>query len=123
MYLADTSVWIDFLRYGDETLSRLLTEGKIHIHPFIIGEIALGSLSNRSSLLQLLEGLPPVNSASHDEVMTMIEARSVHSRGIGYVDVHLLAASLITPPVLLWTRDKRLAKVASDLNIGVDLLG
>ena len=122
MILADTSVWVDHFRKQDARLSSLLLAGQIVIHPFVIGELALGSLRNRAQTLSYLNLLPQVRLSSTDEVRTLIEARSLHARGIGLVDMHLIASVLLTPPARLWTRDSRLRKIAEALNLHAHLL-
>lgn len=118
MILVDTSVWIDHLRAGDPDLVRLLRRNRVLAHPWVIGELALGNLSGRTDLLRLLGGLPQASVASDDEVLTLIESQHLFGRGIGYVDAHLLAATLLTPDARLWTRDRRLAAVAVAQGIG-----
>lgn len=115
MILVDTSVWIDHLRQGDRTLADLLERGLVLTHPFVIGEIACGSLNRRSSILQLLADLPAAAVAQHAEAMAFIDRQALHGKGIGYIDVHLLASVALTPSARLWTRDKRLHAIASEI--------
>jgi len=115
--LVDTSVWIDHLRKGDRELARLLTDTRVLIHPFVVGELACGNLENREEVLSLLADLPPVAVASHSEILYFIDQRRLMGRGIGYIDAHLLASASLAPSARLWTRDKRLARVAADLNL------
>ncbi len=117
MILADTSVWIDHLRSGSKELRRHLDQGQIVIHPFIIAELALGSLKDRSQTLALLDLLPKVRVARTSELRLMIEARRLYNLGIGLTDAHLIASVFIDAPMLLWTRDKRLRKVAEGLSV------
>ena len=117
MILADTSVWIDHLRSGDKELSKQLSQGKIVIHPFIIAELALGSVQDRTKTLALLDLLPQLRVAQLDEVRLTIEARHLYNRGVGLIDAHLIASVFINPLTLLWTRDKQLRKVAEGLGI------
>ena len=121
MILADTSVWIDHLRSGNKELHKQLTRGQIVIHPCIIAELALGSLKDRAKTLVLLDLLPQVQVAQLNEVRAMIEARRLYNLGIGLTDAHLIASVLISPPTLLWTRDKQLRKVADALGIHANL--
>jgi len=126
LILADTSIWIDHLRSGDKEMRKHLNQGNIVIHPFIIAELALGllekrSLQQRAKTLALLDLLPQVRVAQLSEVRLTIEARRLYSRGIGLVDAHLIASVFINPPTLLWTRDKRLRKVAEGLGIHASL--
>jgi predicted nucleic acid-binding protein len=121
LILADTSVWIDHLRSGDKELHKRLGLGQIVIHPFIIAELALGSLKERSKTLALLDLLPHVRVAQLDEIRTLIEARHLYGLGIGLTDAHLIASVLINPPALLWTRDKRLRSAAEALGIHAGL--
>ncbi len=120
MILIDTSVWVDHLKAGDAALVAILERGEATIHPFIIGELALGSLRNRSEVLGYLRNLPELVLASDDEVQDMIEARKLYAGGIGYVDAHLLASVLLSPGTCLWTRDKRLKRVAGRLALLLD---
>lgn len=118
MILVDTSVWIDHLRSADARLIQLLHSGLVCMHPMVIGELACGNLSNREQLIALWGNLPKARDASHDEALFTLEAHKLMGKGIGFVDLHLLAATLLTNQTLLWTRDKRLARIADDLNIG-----
>jgi predicted nucleic acid-binding protein len=115
LILVDTSVWVDHLRRGDAELADLLERGGVVMHPFVIGEIACGSLADRSSILELLQDLPAAVVADNDEVLGFIERLGLHGKGIGYVDVHLLASVKLTDGARLWTRDKRLRAAAGDL--------
>jgi predicted nucleic acid-binding protein len=119
MILADTSVWIDHLRQGDPSLVAALEAGRVLMHPFIVGELACGTLRRRAEVLMLLRQLPPAPVATDDEALEFIERRSLMGRGLGYVDVHLLASVVLAGGARLWTRDKRLAAVASALTLGV----
>lgn len=115
MIVVDTSVWVDHLRRGDAALAALLDAGRALMHPFVIGEIACGSLADRQPLLVLLQSLPMATTADADEVLAFIDKRGMHGKGIGYVDVHLLASTLLTHGAALWTRDKRLRAAAERL--------
>jgi len=115
--LADTSVWVDHLRSPDPVMTRLLTAGKIAMHPFVAAEVALGSLHNRRKKLAVLDALWSVNVAELDEVRRLIESHALYSKGLGLTDVHLLASCRMTVGVQLWTRDKPLAAVAQSLGV------
>jgi predicted nucleic acid-binding protein len=115
--LADTSIWIDHLRSGNKEMGKRLQQGRIVIHPFIIAELALGSLRKRTQTLALLDLLPQVRMPQMAEVRQMIEARGLYSLGIGLIDAHLIASVFINSPTLLWTRDKSLRKVAESFGI------
>lgn len=117
MILVDTSVWIDHLRQADAVLARLLAEGRVLAHPFVVGELACGNLANRREILGLLAALPAAPVASDRETLTFIERQRLMGRGIGYVDVHLLAAAALTGDACLLTRDRRLATVAAELKL------
>ncbi len=117
MILVDTSIWIDHLRSGDSALKTLLEAGRIWTHPFVIGELACGNLSQRETVLSLLEDLPHVKAATDEETLFFIKTNALMGRGIGYVDAHLLAAAALTGPIKLWTRDKRLRAVAESLGM------
>jgi predicted nucleic acid-binding protein len=115
--LVDTSVWVDHLRQGDDTLAALLESGRVLTHPFIIGELALGSLRQRAVILGALRNLPRAQAARDDEVLHFIDRAALAGSGIGYIDAHLLAAARLTPGATLWTRDRRLAEVAARLGL------
>lgn len=117
MILADTSVWIDHLRDGDDDLAGLLEATSVMMHPFILGEVACGNLVNRAELLKLLSDLPRVSVATDPEVLFFIERQALMGRGIGYIDAHLLAAVSLSPHAKLWTRDKRLEGIADNLSL------
>jgi predicted nucleic acid-binding protein len=122
MILVDTSVWIDHLRIdhlriGDPQLTALLQGAQVLAHPWVIGELALGQVSGRSEILALLSNLPQAMVATEAEVMTLVETQPLFGLDIGYVDANLLAATLLTTDASLWTRDKRLAAAAADLEI------
>jgi len=119
--LADTSIWIDHLRSGNKELSKQLSQGNVAIHPFIIAELALGSLRERARTLALLDLLPHVRAAQQSEVRLMIETRRLYGLGIGLIDAHLIASVFINPYTLLWTRDKPLRKVADGLGVHAGL--
>ncbi len=114
MILADTSVWVDHLRRGDAKLVDMLERGGVVMHSFVLGEIAGGTLSDRASILELLRALPQASLADSEEVLGFIERQQLHGRGIGYVDVYLLASTALTAGAKLWTRAKRLRAAAVD---------
>lgn len=117
MILVDSSVWVDHLRAGDRTLVNLLERSGVLGHPWVTGELALGWLSQRIEVLQLLHSLPQAEVATATEVATLIEGHQLCGLGIGYVDAQLLAATRLTPDARLWTRDNRLATVAARLGL------
>lgn len=117
MILVDTSVWIDHLRTSNLTLTRLLEDGRVISHPFVVGELALGNLRNRREVLEALTQLPQAAQARDEEVLGFIEAHSLHGEGVGYVDAHLLAAVRLTTDARLWTGDRRLRDLAERLSV------
>ncbi len=116
MVLVDTSVWVAYLRKETTGLYTLLNDGHVVCHPFIIGELACGHLINRVEILSLLQALPVALHAEHEEVMLFIENYRLMKKGLGYIDIHLLASAIVTG-VPLWTLDKRLGEVASGLGL------
>ncbi len=114
MVLVDTSVWVAHLRYGTVGIEALLNKGRVACHPFVIGELACGRLKNREEILSLLHALPMALRAEHDEVMRFIDNHRFMGKGLGYIDMHLLASAVLTG-VPLWTLDKRLRDVSSEL--------
>ena len=119
MILVDSTVWIDHLRAGDNALIALLEVGAIATHPFVIGEIALGHLRQRSLVLHTLSKLPQIMVAADAEVLAFIEAQNLVGLGIGYIDAHLLAATQLIAGTALWTRDKRLHRIAATLGLAM----
>src|SRR5205085_8614347 len=103
--LVDTSIWVDHLRMGNQQLTALLEASFVLTHPFVIGELALGRLNPRNTILEALADLPQARIASDREVLEFIEFHGLAGRGIGYVDIHLLAAARLTEDATLWTRD------------------
>ena len=121
MILVDTSVWIDHLRQGDGILTDLLEHGRVISHPFVIGEVATGSLRQREVILHALRGLPRAVVAQDAEVLDFIERENLFGSGLGYIDVHLLASVPLTPDALLFTRDKRLHKAAARMSVAAPI--
>jgi len=115
--LADTSVWVEHLRRGDPKLAELLSDGLVLCHQFVIGEVACGHLRRRGEVLSLLGRLPQATVATHDEALRFLDARRLVGLGLGWIDVHLLASSILDG-VALWTHDRRLASAAAALGIG-----
>lgn len=120
MVLVDTSIWVEHFRYGHNRLVELLDEGRVLIHPFVIGELACGNIRNRDEILALLRALPASAVADIEEVIVFIDTRRLMGKGLGYVDVHLLASATLSN-VCLWTKDKPLAVAAAEMDIGFDL--
>jgi predicted nucleic acid-binding protein len=121
MILADTSLWVEHLRDRNSEMERSLGTGQIAMHPFIVAEIALGSLHNRRKRLEEMEALLEVRVAQLGVVRHMIEAHALFSKGIGLTDAHLIASCLLTPGTRLWTRDGALKRVAKALGVLADL--
>ena len=116
MILADSSVWFDHLRSGNPAMDRLLKSGQVAMHPFVLGEVALGHLRPRDAILEMLQSLPFTEVAENGEVLQFIERYRMFGTGLGYVDVHLLTSAALTF-CGLWTRDKRLRGTAQKLGI------
>ena len=121
MILVDTSIWIDHLRGTDAVLAGLLDGGQVLAHPFMIGELAVGSLRNRQKILADLKDLPKAVVARDDEVLRFIDSHSLFGIGIGYVDAHILASARLTAGASLWTRDERLHAAAKRLSLAANL--
>ncbi len=121
MILVDTSVWKDHLRYGHSALVNLLNTGQVLAHPFVIGELALGSLRQRDVILDTLNNLPRAKIATEEEVLAFINQNKLYGLGVGYIDAHLLTSVRLTPGTLLWTQDKRLCAAANQLGLLVAL--
>jgi predicted nucleic acid-binding protein len=109
--LVDTSVWIDHLHRSIPPLVQALEREEVLTHPFVIGEIACGELKNRQEVLALLSALPSAVVATDEEVLGLIERHRMMGKGLGYIDVHLIASVMLTESEQLWTRDKKLQAV------------
>ena len=116
MILVDTSVWVDHFRNGNAQLKAWLNDNEVIVHPFVIGELACGSMRNRNEVLNLLSELPEATVASHDEVLTFVENNRLYGTGIGWIDVHLVASALLSKSKLM-TVDKPLSRIASMLGL------
>lgn len=120
MILVDTSIWVDHVRTGDPQLIALLQDGQVLAHPWVTGELALGHLARRGEILGLLHNLPQATVATDLEVLALINNQHLFGLGMGYVDAHLLAATLLTTGSRLWTRDRRLAAIAAQRGLTSD---
>lgn len=116
MVLVDTSIWIDHFRRGDAGLATLLESREVLCHPFVIGEIACGHLTSRKEILHRLGMLPSAAQVRHPEVLEFIDARRLSGMGLGFIDMHLLAAASLGGQ-RIWSRDKALLKAANALKI------
>jgi hypothetical protein len=119
LILVDTSVWVDHLRADNSALKRLLSAGRVLAHPFVIGELALGQMRQREIILAALSDLPRAELATDAEVLGFIDRQTLFGRGVGYLDVHLLASVRLTAGARLWTRDARLRHVAEALGLAI----
>jgi predicted nucleic acid-binding protein len=117
--LVDTSVWIDHFRSSSRLLAKLLDQQRVLLHPFILGEIACGNLKHRTEIISLLHALPTSPTAEHDDVLYFIRQHRLMGRGVGLIDMHLLASCLIER-CLIWTADKRLISLAQELGMAFD---
>lgn len=117
MLLVDSAVWIDHFRHANPNLQREFDARALVGHPLVTGEVAMGSLADRRSVLGLLQDLPQAVRADDAEVLTLVERRRLFSLGLGFVDAHLLASCLLTPGTQLWTRDRRLQGAAERLGV------
>jgi predicted nucleic acid-binding protein len=110
MILVDTSVWIDHFRNGNARLRELLQEGEVATHPMVLGELSCGNLRKRAETLRLLGRLPRIPQAPDHLVLQSIDSRRLFGKGIGWIDAHLLTASLLAS-VPLWTLDRHLTEL------------
>ncbi|WP_145633559.1 type II toxin-antitoxin system VapC family toxin [Neorhizobium alkalisoli] len=121
MILVDSSIWIDHFRQGNAELRKIIEDDRLLCHPFVIGELALGSLRERDAVIAFLAAQREAVIATHAEVMTVIDRHAIFSMGIGYTDAHLLTSTLLDRRASLWTRDKRLAAAALKVGATVHL--
>lgn len=116
MTLVDTSVWINHIRRADARLRGLLADGQVVSHPFVIGELACGCFANRDEVLRLLERLPALEVVSNREARTFLDAHALAGSGVGWVDVHLLAAARLARVDVL-TADHAMARAAASADL------
>lgn len=116
MVIVDTSIWINHLRKGDRHLEKLLLDAEVICHEFVIGELACGNLINRKEIISLLQSLPLSPTVVHQEYLYFVEKHQLMGRGIGFVDVHLLASAQLSY-LPIWTADTKLRAVSKDLEL------
>lgn len=121
MILVDSSIWVDHIRQADATLSRLLDLNLVLVHPGVIGEIALGHMRDRDAMTTYLHTFPAPVLAKDGEVLGLIARERLFGIGIGWVDAHLLTATMLTDGAQLWTRDRRLSTAADRLGLAAAL--
>lgn len=119
MILVDTSIWIDHLHASEAILVSLLTDDRVATHPFVVQELALGSIRNRSTVLELLNSLTTLTPITHAELLSYLERHRLWGRGLSAVDVHLLGSTVTTPGCEIWTRDKGLQAAAAAVGVPV----
>ena len=117
MILVDTVVWIDHLRGTEPHLEEMLDAGNVVMHAMILGELACGNIPKRAEFLQRMQDLPNIRECTHVDVMSMIETNGLMRRGIGFVDAHLLCSVLERAGMTLWTRDRKLKRMAETLGV------
>jgi predicted nucleic acid-binding protein len=117
MILVDTSIWVDHMAKPPPIMSGLLLKENVLMHPFVLGEVAMGHIHKRNLVLGTLSVFETARIAREEEVLDFLSTHKLYGRGIGYIDVHLLTSVKLTPGTLLWTRDKRLLAAASGLGI------
>lgn len=116
--LVDTSVWVNHFRRRDNALVDLLQADRVLTHPMVVAELACGTLPEpRARTLGYLDLLRKTQLATYEDVRTLIEREQLHGLGCGFVDLSLLAATLLTPLTQLWTLDKRLAALAARFSV------
>jgi predicted nucleic acid-binding protein len=123
MILADTSVWIDHFRSPEPVLMRLIQASELMMHPFVLGELAMGSLADRKLRLRLWAMMPTLPAVSLKDVLALVDGRRLYSRGIGYMEAAILASSLVWEGTSLWTRDHKLRDIAREFGISAEFDG
>ncbi len=125
MVLVDTSVWIRFLAnrapYAGE-LDRLLGLDVVAGHELVYGELLIGDRGGRAKLLAGYEQMRQAAMVPHCEVVAFVRDRELCGRGVGWIDIHLLASALVGR-FQLWTADPRLAAMAEELGVAYVLPG
>lgn len=96
-------------------MTALLSDAEVACHPFVVGELACGSLRNRLEILSLLQSLPSIPEVAHEELLRFVGIHRLMGRGLGLIDAHLLAAAKLAA-IPLWTLDRRLREAAAGLD-------
>jgi predicted nucleic acid-binding protein len=109
MVLVDTSLWVEHLRHGHRDLASSLRKAEVVCHRCVIGELACGFIRNRNEVLSLLRSLPLAVEADHDEVMNFLERNQLMGKGLGLIDIHLMASAFLSG-MPLWTLDNKLRR-------------
>ena len=117
------SVWIRFLSnlepFASE-LYRLLTIEEVAGHQLVYGELLVGDRGGRSKLLAAYDLMPQAPLVPHTEVVGFVRDRHLHGRGLGWIDMHLLASAIIDR-LQLWTADRRLEILAQEFGVSYQL--
>jgi predicted nucleic acid-binding protein len=121
MVLVDSSVWINHLRQKDEVLSQLLLRNQVVIHPMIIGELACVNFQDRAAIIKLWQSLPHADQSTHLEALHCLDKNILFGKGIGFIDLHLLASTLLSTNTFLWTNDRRLKNIADQLKLSFSI--
>ena len=123
MVLVDTSVWIRFLEnrapYATE-MDRLLSRDEVEGHELVFGELLIGDRGGRKKLLATYEQMRHASVVPHREVVAFVRDRDLHGRGVGWIDIHLLASTVVGR-LQLWTADPRLAGLAKTLGVAYEV--
>ncbi len=119
MVLVDTSIWIRFLANrapNARELARLLDENEVAGHELVFGELLAGDRGGRRAILAAYQLMPQAKMVPHGEVVEFVRYRKLHGRGVGWIDIHLLASALVLQ-IPLWTVDSRLDALAGDMGV------
>jgi predicted nucleic acid-binding protein len=123
MILVDTSVWIRFLAgrapYAKE-LGGLLALNQVLGHDLVYGELLIGDRGGRQKFLAAYDQIDQVPTVPHREIVDFVRNRKLHGRGAGWIDAHLLAATLVSK-AYLWTVDSRLLALAREVGVAYEL--
>ena len=115
--LIDTSVWIEFLEKQARAIDSLIPNGALRCHPFVIGELVVGDLGRRTTLISALKAVRQLHVVKDADVVEFVRDKKLAGRGIGYIDCHLLASVYFERQTYLWTSDKRLRSAAVELGV------
>jgi hypothetical protein len=117
LIIVDTSVWAGHLRRHEPRLAEYIIKGRVLVHPFVLGEVAMGSMPDWDRVIVALRALPAVAVVGEEKWLSTVRELNLQGSGLGFVDTHLLAAARETPAARLWTRDKKFQSVAAELDL------
>ncbi len=112
--LVDTSVWIGHFKKSDLKLVSLLENTQVVTHPFVLGELFLGRPKNKDVIFDQLHLLPKIKNIEYPEICHFINEFKLNQKGLGFIDISLLASAYYTE-IRVYTLDKKLDAISKKI--------